>query len=107
VATGDGSLGRNFGPDERTAQRACAPTEAPSRTGELVIGILREKFGVPRVDLQQHFVDLGGDSYTATQLMARVSEELGMDLSPILPFESSTLNEMIARIDAIRETVCR
>lgn len=105
VAIGDESLSPSSGSDDRNPQAIRTSIEAPSRTEDRVVALLREKFGVPRVDLNQHFLDLGGDSYTATQLMARVSAEFGIDFSPILPFESATLSELIARIEAIREQI--
>lgn len=53
------------------------------------------------IDLSQHFVDLGGDSLTATRLMSALSEELRADLSPILPFEAESLRELILRVESL------
>ena len=71
-----------------------------SRTEKLLGDVLRDALGQDQLDLDQHFVDLGGDSLVATQIMAQVSEELGTDLSPILPFEAASIRELARLIDA-------
>jgi acyl carrier protein len=48
-----------------------------------------------------HFVDLGGDSLLASRLMGRMSEVAGIDLSPILPFEAESVEDLTMRINAL------
>jgi acyl carrier protein len=58
---------------------------------------------LPGVELSSaaHFVDLGGDSLLASRLMGRMSEVAGIDLSPILPFESESIEDLTTRIKAL------
>jgi acyl carrier protein len=66
------------------------PTEA------LITSCLAETLSVDPVDLGAHFVDVGGDSLVAMNLMTRLSEAYGIDLPPILLFEASTLHVLAA-----------
>ena len=73
-----------------------------NETEALLIRSLTDVIGFKSIDLDQHFVDLGGDSLMAVQLMGHLSRELGEHLSPILPFEADTLRDLAERINAIR-----
>jgi acyl carrier protein len=77
-------------------------TEAPQlpSTEALISAFLKRSLRIDRVDLDQHFVDLGGDSLLAVQLAMRLSEELGTDLSPMLPFEAGSIRELTQLVEA-------
>lgn len=73
-----------------------------NETEALLARCLSDVLGFKCIDLDQHFVDLGGDSLMAVQLMEHLSSELGERLSPILPFEADTLRDLAVRINVIR-----
>jgi len=71
-------------------------------SAEVLLSTFLKKFlRVNEVDLDQHFIDLGGDSLLATRLMGQLSEEFATDLSPILPFEATTIRDLAVRIDTL------
>jgi acyl carrier protein len=83
--------------DSETAQDSTA-------TEVLVTTILKELLPLDDINLNEHLVGLGGDSLVAIELMARLSEAAGINLSPVLPFEVATLQELVSRIDSIRQS---
>jgi len=89
----------------RISEGACEPTadtaQNAASTEMRVAAFLKNSLRSDEIDLDQHFVDLGGDSLLATRLMGHLSEEFGTDLSPILPFEASSIRDLAARIDAL------
>lgn len=72
----------------------------PSSTEARISVFLKRSLRKDHVDLDQHFVDLGGDSLLAIQLATHLSEELGTDLSPLLPFEAASIRELVRLVDA-------
>ncbi|WP_060479570.1 non-ribosomal peptide synthetase, partial [Pseudomonas monteilii] len=78
---------------------ACA---APSDdVQERVAGIWREVLKVQAVAADDHFLLLGGNSIAATQVTARLAEELAIELSLRTLFEAPTLAEYSARVAAM------
>jgi mycobactin peptide synthetase MbtE len=71
-------------------------------TETLIIKVLKDLLTLTHVDLNEHLVDIGGDSLVGIALMARVSEAYEIGFSPIMPFESESLRQLAARIDRIR-----
>jgi acyl carrier protein len=53
------------------------PTELEGHVLELWRAVL----GVPQVSLDDGFLDVGGDSLTATQVLARIEAEFGVELA--------------------------
>jgi amino acid adenylation domain-containing protein len=53
-----------------------------------------------QVKLTDNFLELGGHSLLATQVMTRVNEAFGIDLSLRVIFESPTLQELAERVEA-------
>jgi len=64
-----------------------------SEVEELLAGMWSEVLGLPCVSVQDCFLDLGGDSILATQLVARVRQRLGIDITLLDLFEAPTIAE--------------
>lgn len=88
--------------DELPLRSETASAPARADTEALLASAVKELLDIPHADLTKHFVDLGGDSLAACKLAARLSEGLGIDIPPILPFEADTLQDLVIRIDAIQ-----
>src|SRR5260370_25718689 len=57
----------------------------------LIAQLWKKLLGVPRVGLHDNFFELGGDSLFAAQLIHRLSQALGVELSVKALFEDPTL----------------
>ncbi|MDU9405875.1 non-ribosomal peptide synthetase [Pseudomonas sp. zfem004] len=66
-----------------------------------IAGIWRELLKVEAVAADDHFLLLGGNSIAATQVTARLGDELGIQLSLRTLFEAPTLAEYSAAVAAI------
>ncbi len=66
-----------------------------------IAGIWRELLKVEAVAADDHFLLLGGNSIAATQVTARLGDELGLQLSLRTLFEAPTLAEYSAAVAAI------
>ncbi|MFF0818492.1 thioesterase domain-containing protein, partial [Rhodococcus sp. NPDC003318] len=74
---------------------------APSTATEAVVaGVLAEVLGLGRVSVDASFFDLGGNSLTATRVMARLSEELGVRVPLRAVFLDPTPAGIAAAVDA-------
>jgi phthiocerol/phenolphthiocerol synthesis type-I polyketide synthase E len=63
---------------------------------ERVAAVWREVLGVAEVGVHDSFLELGGDSLMATRLMARLREELAVDLAMDRLFEQPTVAAVAA-----------
>jgi oxalate---CoA ligase len=54
-------------------------------------GIWRDVLELERVGVRDDFLDVGGDSVLAAQIMARIRRAVGKEISPIVFFEASTV----------------
>lgn len=101
---------RARGRSEEGAEAATAPVERYPRPalpvayappeGELeatVAEIWGQVLGFDRIGAHDNFFDLGGDSFLATRLAARLREELGIDLPVARLYEGTTVRAL-ARI---------
>lgn len=83
-----------------------AMTAAPSRSVEVVTSpqaeqiasIWCEVLGVPSVQPDDDFLDMGGDSLMATQLVSRLATRLGITVSIGAVFEVRTFGALLARL---------
>ncbi|MER5556892.1 phosphopantetheine-binding protein, partial [Streptomyces sp. NPDC002793] len=74
---------------------------APSSPAEEVLaGIWQEVLHLDRVGVHDNFFDLGGHSLLVTQLVARMRDEMGVEVPPQMFFEDPT----VAAIAAFTET---
>ncbi|MEM9290713.1 MAG: amino acid adenylation domain-containing protein [Acidobacteriota bacterium] len=60
-----------------------------------------EVLGVGQVAATDAFFQLGGDSLTATELMARISRELGAELELDVLFDHPTVEELAAHLEGV------
>ncbi|MCY7261992.1 non-ribosomal peptide synthetase [Pseudomonas protegens] len=83
----------------------------PARVGEgsddelhkLIGRIWQEQLQCAAVAADDHFFLLGGNSIAATQVMARLGQELGLELSLRLLFEAPTLGEFSAAVARLQQ----
>ncbi|HKV10017.1 MAG TPA: phosphopantetheine-binding protein, partial [Thermoanaerobaculia bacterium] len=80
--TSTGEVDRAALPPPPSPDRPAASTPPRDALEETLAGFCRELLGVERVGLGDDFFALGGDSFTAVRLLARVEEQWGpLDLS--------------------------
>lgn len=65
---------------------------------ELLIDLWQQCLGVPRIGIDDNFFALGGQSLMASQLMVRVNERLGVELSVEVLFTAPTVAALADRI---------
>ena len=75
-----------------------------TETERMIAGIWREVLHVERVGALDSFFDLGGHSLLATQIIARLTERLGVDVPIKDVFVKATLAEFASAVDAERAT---
>jgi acyl carrier protein len=76
---------------------------------QLVAGSWLEVLGIEQVGIDDNFFMLGGHSLSATQVMARLSAALKLELSVRLLFETPTIGGLAASIENTQQhnpTVC-
>lgn len=99
----DGSLDTYAQFPSRQAAIDEASGEASSELQELIGRIWREQLHVEQVASDDHFFLLGGNSIAATQVVARLREELGLELNPRLLFEAPTLGAFAAQVAQLQQ----
>ncbi len=97
--TTSGKVDRASLPDPELEQRTFRAPAGPVE--QAVARVLKDVLGVDRVGLDDEFFALGGNSLTATQVVARLNSALDRRISLRLLFETSTVGELAARIDAV------
>ncbi len=89
--TATGKIDRNALP-EPVVEAAVDPADRPQGDLEEIIAIaFAEVLGVPSVGRHQSFFDLGGHSLVAARLVARLREQLDLDLPLKVLFEAPTV----------------
>jgi acyl carrier protein len=84
---------------------ATRPYAAPRTETERVLSRLwGEVLGLERIGVHDNFLELGGHSLVATQLMARLRDTFGLDLPLRVLFESATLAELA---EVVEDTLLR
>jgi acyl carrier protein len=68
---------------------------------EELVGILAPLLKLDRVGVNDNFFLLGGHSLLGTQLIARVSETFGVDLTLLKLFDHPTVAEMASEIETL------
>ena len=105
-------LAESLGLVGRSAGSGAGADRTPQTALEArVAGVWSAVLGVDRVGAEDDFLVLGGDSLLATQVVARLAVEFGLDLSMALFFHASTVAAMAAvvgeclRVEAERHQV--
>jgi nonribosomal peptide synthetase DhbF len=74
-----------------------APVSAAQRA---LVAICTELLGRPEIGTNENFFDIGGDSLSATKLVARILEQLGVKLSMRSVFAARDLAALAAAVEA-------
>jgi len=77
--------------------------EPKSELERQVAEIWQEFLGLDQVGINDNFMELGGDSLLATQVISEVREALGMDLPLAAVFDEPTVAGLVMLAEAIRE----
>ena len=88
-------------PDWYLTQRKGAYVAPRSETQLRLSGIWCELLGLEQVGLSDSFFDLGGHSLLATQVVSRVRAAFGVEIGLRQLFETPTIDELAAHIDAL------
>ncbi|EKE80853.1 non-ribosomal peptide synthetase [Idiomarina xiamenensis] len=67
-------------------------------------GIWQVLLGIPSVGVNDNFFELGGHSLLATRIIARIKEEMGLDLPLRRLFESPTVSELAVTLDKLADS---
>jgi len=74
--------------------------ELPATLAGTMLGIWRKAIGNPRIGMNDNFVDVGGTSLKAVQIVAAVRRELHLELSIVSLFESPTVRQLCEKLEA-------
>jgi len=70
---------------------------------EWLVGLWASIFRVKRVGIQDSFLELGGNSLLATQVISQIREIFQVDLPVSSLFEVPTIAELAKRVEAARQ----
>ncbi|WP_330327930.1 non-ribosomal peptide synthetase [Streptomyces pseudovenezuelae] len=98
--TANGKLDRAALPEpDGTAPGEHAYVAPAGATEELLAGIWAQLLGAHRVGAEDDFFELGGHSLLATQVMSRIREVFGADVSVATLFDHPTVRALAATVD--------
>src|SRR6185503_15117497 len=83
---------------DRTGRGEYVPPR--TATEQIVADIWTNILGLPKVSVNDNFFELGGHSLIATQVMVRVRKTMGVELPLRALFESPTVAQLAAQIEA-------
>ena len=86
-------------PAERPAPRTGSAPASGKPVADRVRAIWQELLGIPDIHPDSDFFALGGHSLLATQLVARVSDDLAVELSGAALFDAPTLGEFTGLVE--------
>ncbi|WP_122438388.1 non-ribosomal peptide synthetase [Pseudomonas viridiflava] len=98
----DGSLDSYAVFPESTASQVAQVHATGSQLLAKVADVWCEQLQREPISADDHFFLLGGNSIAATQVVAKLREVLGIDLSLRLLFEAPTLSAFVAQIEALQ-----
>lgn len=78
------------------SQTAYVPVQ--NETEKVLANIWEDLLGIDKVGIQDNFFDLGGDSLLLLRLQVKISQALGVHLSPAEMFEYPTINTLARRL---------
>lgn len=74
-----------------------------NETEQAVAAVWQELFGIAHIGVNDNFLEIGGHSLLAIQIIARIDKDLGIKLQVNAMFESPTIAELAVLIEAARE----
>ncbi len=93
-------LARKLGVVEATEDAAAPKYAAPQTAAETVlVSLWAQMLSLDRVGVTDNFFDLGGDSITASRIIARVQDQLAVALPMLAFFETPTIRGMAPIIE--------
>ena len=93
-------LARKLGISEEAPNPLSAQRVAPrGEREESLAAIWRDVLRVPEIGVHDDFFAVGGDSVLATQILARVEERFGVQISLIALFESRTIAHLASMLE--------
>ncbi|MFB7582626.1 amino acid adenylation domain-containing protein [Streptomyces hydrogenans] len=95
--TGNGKVDRRALP-EPVFETGAGYTPPRTPAEEILVALMGELLGRPRVGVHDNFFDLGGHSLLATRLVNRIRTHLGAELGVADLFEAPTAASLAARI---------
>ncbi|NLS00468.1 non-ribosomal peptide synthetase [Rhizobium sp. P38BS-XIX] len=75
------------------------PTDTRSRTEELLMTLWQDALGLPSVDLDRNFFDLGGTSLQLMEIHAGLEEALGRSIDVVALLRHPTIRELALYLD--------
>ena len=100
--TSSGKLDRRALPAPEPGDDPSEPLEPRTPTELALAGIWAEVLDAPRVDARSNFFELGGHSLLATRVASRLQQSLGVEVPLRVVFETQTVAELAAWVDARR-----
>ncbi len=99
--TPNGKLDRAALPDPGEGERSRQATYAPPRTAseERIADVWSQVLGVAQVGIHDNFFDLGGHSLAIIQVVSRLRETLGRELSAVDLFQHPTVAALAAHLE--------
>ncbi|MGX1390849.1 phthiocerol/phenolphthiocerol synthesis type-I polyketide synthase E [Bradyrhizobium japonicum] len=98
------AVGELSTPDGRTRYAGGDPPPSPSDMQRAVAEIWQEVLGVSGVGPESDFLGLGGHSLLAIQVISKIRERLGIDVSLRTLFEHTTLDGFVGALGVESET---
>jgi microcystin synthetase protein McyA len=102
--TGSGKIDRRALPPPDTARPDLEKEYVAPRTPteQKLAALWAEVLGIDRVGIHDGFLELGGHSLLATQIVSRIRDAYGVELSVPSLFEAPTVAELAERVQTIR-----
>lgn len=98
--TGTGKIDRRaLGVEVSAQRRASSPPEGP--TERLIAEFLRQVLGLAEVSREDNFFEIGGHSLLAVQLLARIEDQLAVELPLRAIFEHPVLADLARAVDGL------
>lgn len=97
--TGSGKLDRQQLPEPDFGAAASVIVAARTTTEELLVDIWREVLGVTQLGVHDNFFELGGHSLLATQVLSRLQDALGVELTLARFFATPTVGDLAPAIE--------
>ncbi len=92
-----------FAESDSTSTFSDKPEAVISAVQKTIESIWKDLLGLDIVNPSQSFFELGGDSIWATQMLARIREKTGVDVSISILYKSPSLLEFTKEIEALKK----